>query len=128
MKRIEIRGTLNTPKIILDPRNGSIKMLGRSTMTCPQEFYPSIIKMLEEYCKAPAEKTQLIIDLQYYNTLSARYLLSILKMVTRIRHNEGFDAKIFWFYDDTDSEIKDDIKLFSESIGYKIHAIEYELA
>jgi len=126
MRKIEIRGSEQTPKIVLNPKSGNIKILGRSTMTCPHEFYPTIIKMLQNYLDSPVEKTQLFIDLEYYNTLSSRYILSILKLVSRINSLEGKSSKIFWYFDEEDYGIRRDIKVFSELINYKIHEIEYD--
>jgi hypothetical protein len=128
MRKIEIRGSEKTPKIIFDPQGGCIKILGRSTMTNPHEFYPTITKVLKDYCIDPAEKTHLFMDLEYYNTLSSRYILNILKLISRINSLEGKEAKIFWYFDEEDYGIRDDIKMFSELIDHKIHEIEYELA
>ena len=128
MRQIEIRGSEESPKIILDPKNGNIKILGRSSMSNPHLFYPTIIKMLQNYCDFPVERTQLFLDLEYYNTSSSRYILNILKLVSRINNIDGKKAKIFWYYEEEDEGIIDDIKIFSELINYKIHAIQYEMA
>ena len=72
--------------------------------------------------------TDLFMDLEYYNTLSSRYILNILKLISRINSLEGKEAKIFWYFDEEDYGIRDDIKMFSELIDHKIHEIEYELA
>ena len=128
MIKVEIKGTDKSPKFILEPLRGSIKLLGRSTMLFPQEFYPSLIKSLEEYAKSPAERTHLFIDLEYYNTLSSKYMLNILKIVSRINQQPKKEAKIIWYFEQDDFGIRDDIKIFSKLIEYKIHAIEYEMA
>jgi len=128
MSKIEIKGTDKTPKFVFEPLRGSIKILGRSTMMFPQEHYPTIVKVLEEYAQDPVENTHLFIDLEYYNTLSAKYLLSILKIISRINQIPNKEAKIIWYFEEEDFTIRDDIKLFSKLINHKIHAIEYEMA
>ena len=128
MRKIEIKGSEKSAKIVVDPKNGIIKILGRSSMNCPQEFYPTINKILQNYCDSPVEKTQLFLDLEYYNTLSSRYILNMLKLISRINVMEGKESKIFWYYEEEDCGIKEDIKVFSELINYNIHAIEYEMA
>ena len=42
MKKFELKGSQKEPKLVLDLRNGSIKILGRSTMTNPYDFYSSV--------------------------------------------------------------------------------------
>ncbi|MDB4533811.1 DUF1987 domain-containing protein [Vicingaceae bacterium] len=128
MKQIEIKGTEKSPKFILEPTRGSIKILGRSTMLNPHEFYHSTIRMLVEYSENPPKETNLFIDLEYYNTLSSRYILNILKIISRINHQQNSTAKIVWYVEEDDIGIRDDIKLFSDLINHKIHMIEYEMA
>ena len=128
MKTIELKGTEKTPKFILKPQSGSIKILGRSTMSSPHEYYNWITKEIEKYAENPIEKTHLFIDLEYYNTSSSKYLLNILKIVSRINQQTKKEAKIIWYFDEEDFGIIDDIALFSQLIDFKIHTIAYEMA
>lgn len=116
------------PKLVFDLNNGIIKILGRSTMPYPQEFYPSVINLIEEYCKNPNHETRLVIDLEYYNTLSARFLLRIVELISRIDLKRNHSVAIEWNYDPEDKGIEDDIRLFSKIIQFRINAIAYELA
>jgi hypothetical protein len=114
------------PKLVFDLNNGIIKIIGRSTMKQPQEFYPSVISLIEEYCENPAEETKLIIDLEYYNILSSRYLLKIVDVLSNLQHKHKI--KISWHYNPDDIDIAKDIQLFSKIIRFDIKAIAYELA
>jgi len=127
-KKIEFKGSNKSPKMVFDLQSGIIKILGRSTMVNPQYFYPSVISLIKEYCADPEKKTLLIIDLEYFNTLSARYILKITKLLARINLKEGYEAKINWFFDPEDLGLKEEINLFNEIIQHKINAIEYEYA
>ncbi len=128
MKKTEIKGTDKSPKFILEPLRGSIKILGRSTMMFPQEFYPPILETLKEYANNPAEKTHLFIDLEYYNTLSSKYMLSLLKIISRINQKPRKEVKIIWYFEEDDFGIRNDIKMFSKLINHPIYAVEYEMA
>lgn len=124
----ENTGFYKNPKLVFDLNDGIIKILGRSTMVHPQEFYPSVINLIEEYCKNPNYKTRLIIDLEYYNTLSSRFLLKIVELISRIELKRNHEVKIDWHYDPDDKGMAEDIKLFSRIIHFRINAIAYELA
>ena len=128
MKKIELKGNNKAPKMVFDLKSGIIKILGRSTMINPQDYYPSIITLIENYCKDPQQKTFLIIDLDYYNTLSAKYLLKIVELMSKIKKQDGCEVKINWYYDSDDLGLKEEINLFSEIIQFRINAVEYELA
>lgn len=116
------------PKLIFDLNKGIIKILGQSTMKHPQEFYPSVINLVEEYCKNPHQTTKLVIDLKHYNSLSLRFLLKIIELISQIKYQKGKEVKIEWHYDPDDKGIADDIKLFSKIVQFKIEAICYQLA
>jgi len=126
MKKIETIGKQKEPKLFLDLKTGMIKIFGRSTMTNPYDFYPSVINLLEEYCKYPAKKSLLMIDLTYYNTSSAKYLLKIAEVMSSIQKKENYEIKINWYYEPDDLFIEEDIKLISDIIQFKINAIEHE--
>jgi len=112
--------------LVLDLRNGSIKILGRSTMVNPHDFYSSVLKLVDDYCKQPLKKSFLMIDLEYYNTLSVKYLLRITELISKINLKEGYEIKINWYFDAEEIGIAEDIKLISEIIQFKINAIEHE--
>ncbi len=116
------------PKLIFNLNKGIIKILGQSTMTEPQDFYPSVINLVEEYCKNPHQTTKLIIDLKCYNSLSSRFLLKIIELISHIKYQKGREVKIEWHFDPDDKGIADDIKLFSKIVQFKIEAMCYQLA
>lgn len=120
--------TNKNPNLVFDLNKGFLKIEGNSTMNHPHDFYPSVINLIEEYCKNPHLETTLVIDLNYYNTLSARFLLRIVELVSRIELKRNHTVAINWHYDPDDKGIEDDIKLFSKIIHYRINAIAYELA
>ena len=126
MKKFELKGSQKEPKLVLDLRNGSIKILGRSTMVNPHDFYSSVLKLVDDYCKQPLKKSFLMIDLEYYNTLTVKYLLRITELMSKINLKEGYEIKMNWYFEAEDIGIAEDIKLISEIIQFKINAIEHE--
>jgi len=126
MKKIEIAGTYNSPKVAIDPSTGIIKICGRSTMINPQEFYPYVVDYIENYCKQPYKNSLLIIDLEHYNSLSSKYLLMIIELISKIECKNEYKVKINWYFDPDDLGIKENIKLFSNVIQFKINALEHQ--
>jgi len=128
MKLLETKGSYQTPKMVFDLSNGIIKIIGRSTLLNPQDYYSDAIKLIENYCKTPNKNTILIIDLEHYNTLTARYLLKIITLVSKLRYMPNCEIKINWYYDFDNLGFKDNISLYSEIISFKINAIEHQYA
>ena len=121
-------GVEKTPHLALNLNKGRIQISGRSTMKYPHEFYPSVIFLLEEYCNNPSLETTFVIDLEYYNTLSSRYLLKMVELISRINLKRNHSATIDWHYDPEDDGIAEDIEIFSNIIQFRINACAYELA
>jgi len=125
---LSLEGNNKNPDLIFDLNNGIIKISGRSTMLHPQDFYPSVINLIEEYVKNPNSETTLEIDLEYYNSLTKRFLLRIVELISRIELKRNHVVNINWHFDPDDEGIAYDIKLFSKIIEFRINAIAYELA
>lgn len=126
MKKIEIKGSNKTPRLVIDSSSGIIKILGRSTMINPHSFYPNFIELINNYCENPYKNTYLIIDLEHYNSLSLRYLLNVIDLISKIDIKNGYNVNINWYYDSDDKGIEEDIEVISNIIQFKINALEYE--
>ena len=58
---------------------GKIDISGRSIHEDPTKFFDPLYDWIENYCKNPPETTNVNIELEYFNSGSARYILKILK-------------------------------------------------
>jgi len=88
MQTFEIKGTYDSPNLGIDIDQDIIKIEGRSSMLLPHQFYPNIITFIEEFCHNIRKNLLLIIDLDYYNTLSSQYLLKIIKLIAKEELNK----------------------------------------
>ena len=79
--------TNKTPGIIFRT-NGNLKISGRSIHENPEVFYEPIIEWVEEYLKHPAPKTVIDISIEYFNSSSAKYVLSMLQTLTKLLQEE----------------------------------------
>ncbi len=116
LEAIILEKTKNSPEIILDKENNTFKIAGRSIVEDPGEFYSPIYKWLEEYVKNPLKSTDFIIDLEYFNSSSARQIMEIIMLLEKIS-DTGQKAKISWLYEEGDEMSKergDEIKLVSK--------------
>ena len=117
LEAIILEKTKNSPEIILDIENNSFKIAGRSIVENPGEFYLPIYKWLEEYVKSPLDFTDFIIDLEYFNSSSARQIMEIIMLLEKINENTDKKVKISWMYEEGDEMSKergDEIKLVSK--------------
>jgi len=107
MEKIIIEPTSNTPKVILDPEQNIYEIAGESRPFDVPQFYSPLLGWLDEFGQHLAEQkasTALIefnFLFEYFNSLSAKYILDFCKKLSRLR-SEGNDIVAKWHYEEGD--------------------------
>ena len=99
-----IEETIDTPLVVLNFSEGSMKITGKSIPENATNFYNPILNAIDKYKEAPAEKTLVEFHLEYFNTSSSKYLLDILRQL-QVIYTEGNNVEINWYHDEDDDEI-----------------------
>ena len=109
-KDFNIEGNSNWPDISFSASTGSLSITGRSIIENAVRFYDPILDWVKVYCKHPAIRTELHIKMEYFNTSTSKYILSIIDKMREI-HEESADVEVFWYSDDEDMfELGEDYK------------------
>ncbi|MDQ1332013.1 MAG: hypothetical protein QG576_47 [Bacteroidota bacterium] len=111
MKELRIAPTKNSPEIILVP-TGMIKIMGRSIHENVSEFFAPVDEWITEYIEVPAELTCVDMNLEYFNSASAKVFIHLLEQIKHVTlKNKKF---IFnWYYEDGDEDILERGEYFS---------------
>jgi hypothetical protein len=104
MESIFIEGTQKTPSVKFDSKTGIVEIKGRSIPENSIEFYKPLVDWLEEYAKKPFEKTQVNVQLEYFNTSSSKCILDVFKKLEAI-HKAKHDVVINWYYEEDDEDM-----------------------
>lgn len=96
-----IEGTLKTPTIKSDSREGIIEIKGRSHPENPIDFYKPLSDWAAEYIKDPRLKTIIKIQLEHFNTSSSKRILDLLRKFELILMTSN-QVEVDWYYDDED--------------------------
>jgi len=75
MEILNLEGTEDTPKILLDKSNGIFEISERSLPEDSAEFYQPIIQWLDDYAADPNPSTEFVFKLEYFNTASSKLIL-----------------------------------------------------
>jgi hypothetical protein len=103
MKELKISPTKNTPEIVLNPE-GIIRIRGRSIHENVTEYFAPVEEWITEYIESPAEVTCVDMNLEYFNSASAKVFIHLLQKITYValKHKKF----IFnWYYEDGDEDI-----------------------
>ena len=96
-------GSQIIPEISFNPI-GRIDIRGRSIHEDPSKFFDPLCEWIENYCQNPAGTTNVNIELEYFNSGSARYILKILRRLGLLLDD---DKKLIinWHYEEGDDDI-----------------------
>jgi len=104
METINIESTPKTPAVSFDAERGVLEIKGRSIPENSIEFYKPLVDWLEIYAKSPVKRTQVNIQLEYFNTSSSKCILDVFKKLEAI-HKAKNEVIVNWYYEEDDEDM-----------------------
>lgn len=111
MQVLNLEGTEDTPKIMLDKTNGIFEISGRSLPEDSAEFYRPVLEWIEQYNSSPNPSTDFMFKLEYFNTASSKLILDVLSALEDIK-----GMKISWYFHEDDEDMEEAGQEFSELV------------
>jgi hypothetical protein len=124
MDVIKIKGTDDTPNVILDAQNNIIEFSGRSLPEDVATFYAPIIEWIAQYAKGPNSKTNVVFKLEYFNTASSKMILDILLKFEEI-HKDGHDVIVSWYYQEDDEDMEEACDEYADIVEIPFQKFSY---
>jgi hypothetical protein len=122
MEELRISPTKNTPEIILNPA-GMIRIKGRSIHENVTEYFAPVEDWVSNYIEKPADVTSVDMNLEYFNSASAKVFIHLLQKITYValKHKKF----IFnWYYEDGDDDILERGEYFASVLDVPFHFIK----
>ena len=126
MEVIKIKGTDDTPSVILDKENELFEISGRSLPEDVTSFYEPILNWLDEYAENPNSKTVFSFKLVYFNTASSKLLLDILMKLEEMYEN-GNEVLIKWYYPEDDEDMEEAGEEYADIVDIPFEQVSYAL-
>ena len=111
MEILNLKGTEDTPTILLDKKNGIFEISGRSLPEDSAEFYRPVLEWIKGYSSSPNPATEFVFKLEYFNTASSKLILDVLSALEDIP-----GMKINWYFHDDDEDMEEAGQEFSELV------------
>ena len=124
METIRLESTKKTPMILLDP-SGKMRIGGRSIPEDASRFFDGILNWILEYVNDPQDSTVIDIELEYFNSGSAKFVMQILRELSELIHN-GKELKVNWYYQEGDDDILERGEYYASILDLEINFIETE--
>lgn len=122
MDELRLTATKNTPEIMLNPE-GVIRIRGRSIHENVTEFFKPVENWISEYIKEPQDTTYVDINLEYFNSASAKIFIHLFQKVTYVALK---DKKFVfnWYYEEGDEDILERGEYFSSVLDVPFNYIK----
>ncbi len=111
MEILNLKGTEDTPTILLDKKNGIFEISGRSLPEDSAEFYKPVIEWINAYSAEANPTTEFAFKLEYFNTASSKLILDVLSALEDIN-----GMKVIWYFHDDDEDMEEAGQEFSELV------------
>lgn len=103
MESLIIPATQETPEIKFDSSNGKLSIIGRSYPSDTAAFYQVINTWLNQYVLQPNPVIVLEINIEYFHSVSVKFLTNIVKKLLRLSSPE-ISVSIVWYYEEDDDD------------------------
>ena len=124
MEPLDIQGTNDTPKVILDPDSDVFEISGRSLPEDVVTFYQPVIEWLEEYKSNPIEYTEFVFRYIYFNTATSKLIQDVLIKLEEL-FEAGNNVQVIWFYEEDDEDMLDSGEEFMENTDVPFEIVGY---
>ncbi|MEN8120506.1 MAG: DUF1987 domain-containing protein [Bacteroidota bacterium] len=126
MQAIKIKGSDDTPNVILDKDNGIFEISGRSLPEDVAAFYEPILEWLEDYTENPLDKTVFNFKLEYFNTASSKLLLDVLLKLEDM-YDDGKEILVRWHYPDDDEDMEEAGEEYADIVEVPFEQVSYTI-
>ena len=120
MDILDLEGTEDTPRIILDKKKGIMEISGRSLPEDSTDFYRPVLDWIEAYVNDPNPATVFTFKLEYFNTASSKLILDVLYALEDLN-----GIKVRWYFHEEDEDMEEAGQEFSELVEIPFEFVAY---
>ncbi|MDG1518516.1 MAG: DUF1987 domain-containing protein [Flavobacteriales bacterium] len=127
MKSLRVKKGDTTPELDFDVDKMEFLLEGESRSEDVLIFYEPIINWLTNFKEwflknESSKKLDFHFKLEYYNSLSAKFIFSIFKILKEMQV-KGLEINVFWFYDVLDEDLLECGEEYEKILGFKFEYI-----
>ncbi|MCB9184587.1 MAG: DUF1987 domain-containing protein [Flavobacteriales bacterium] len=116
--------TGKTPDLALDPAKGELTVRGCSIPENADKAYGPLMDALELYLGAPAARTRVVVELSYFNSSTAKYLLDLFKRIDDA-HGAGITRAVLeWHHAASDLDMLEVGRDYQNLLEFPVKLVE----
>ncbi|MGB3946738.1 MAG: DUF1987 domain-containing protein [Bacteroidia bacterium] len=129
MKPLHIKGTEYSPEVVFNPDAALYVISGESRPEDAGKLYGTVLNWLDDFflenikSKKPISEITFQFKLVYFNTVSAKYILEVLRVLQN-NQGKGVVIKVQWYYKPIDEDIKDSGEEYARLVNVPLEFIK----
>ena len=124
-EEVYIKGSVETPEVVLNKKEGVLKFSGRSMPEDAKEFYTPLIDWVSQYAENPAPGTRVVFSYEYFNTSSSKMVMELIEAVKKIGEKDQ-QLTVEWHYLEDDDDMLEAGEDYEEITGIEFQYQSYE--
>lgn len=105
MENLSIQQGIKTPHLNFSKDSGILEIKGKSIPENSIEFYRPVYEWLDAYAQQPQSKTEMVVQLEYFNTSSSKCLLDVFRKLEALQASGKSTVTVSWLYEEDDEDI-----------------------
>jgi hypothetical protein len=122
---LKIEPTEKTPKVEYNPAKAELTMEGICIPEQTHDFFKPVLSFINSLENEPIKGFTLTVNLHFFNTGSARYILEVMKNARKLK-DKGVDVKYRWFYNEEDEDIEEAGRSYSFILNEPFEMIPFK--
>lgn len=103
---LSIESTEKTPRVEFNSTSNELLLEGICIPELTHDFFKPVINFVRQAEESSLKDFTLTVNLHFFNTGSARYILELMKNVQKLKE-KGIAIKFKWFYNEDDEDIEE---------------------
>jgi len=120
----EQAATDKTPGVRFDPGQGLLVIRGCSIPENADRFYSPLYDLVDRYAAFPATRTTVRVELTYFNSSSAKYLLDILKRLEDLHASAASQVTLEWHHNRGDQDMVEAGQDYRSLLEFPVKLVE----
>ncbi len=111
----------NTPEVLLNP-DGNLRITGRAIDESRTKYSEQLMSWVDSYVLSPADKTKMVIALEYLNSFNTIFLSSVLRKLAQV-NNQMKTFEVKWYIEEDDDDLLERAEHISSAFNIPIEFI-----
>lgn len=124
MDRYTVPATAKTPDLDLDPGSGVLTIKGCAIPENADRFFTPLLDRIVVYGTAPAERTVVRVELSYFNSSSAKYLLDLFKELEDLHAAGRTKVSVEWCHAPEDLDMQEAGQDYRALLEFPVKLVE----